>query len=206
MPTRFQLIGLALAGALVWAVLGAVNRPTNVEASAPTAPIEASGRSTVDYNALHAAQHRETEDHIRALKELQVSRESRAKALAGTAETRRFLQVVYQAPWANVLATNWPAFLELRRQAAQTRTKETPCTLCDGGGYMRYCIVCPEHKGQCVTCGGSGRVAGNEVCPGCVGTGKCYLCVGSGKMACPFCSDGRIEIRRPLPGNVMPAG
>ena len=126
------------------------------------------------------------------------------QAAAGMKLAREHLQFKVQDAWSELLATNSSAFTALRKRAAQSRTGETPCTLCDGGGYLHYCVLCPGAKGKCPTCKGSGQLSEKENCPTCEGNGKCFLCFGTGKMSCPFCNDGMISLEWPLPPARMP--
>ena len=128
----------------------------------------------------------------------------RDRAAAGMKLARGHLQFIAQDRWSELLATNSPAFIALRKKAAQSPSGETPCTLCDGGGYMRYCVLCPRDKGKCADCKGSGKLSAEDFCPSCLGTGKCFLCFGSGRMLCPFCNDGMISLKWPLPPARLP--
>ena len=125
------------------------------------------------------------------------------QAAAKTKQYREDLQIATMVPWSNVISNNWLAFQSLRRQAAAAPNGTTPCTLCDGKGYMGFCVLC-RNGGKCPTCAGNGKAREDEYCPTCLGTGKCYLCFGSGKMPCPFCDDGMITLKSPLPPKMMP--
>ncbi len=92
----------------------------------------------------------------------------------------------------------------LRQQAANLPTGEIRCTLCDGRGTMRSCVLCSGYKGKCVTCNGSGKLSDLEDCPTCLGDGNCFLCAGTRKMTCPFCDDGMMSANRPMPSGRMP--
>jgi len=127
----------------------------------------------------------------------------RAKAAAGMKTERARLSSNHQAEWAALISTNTGAFMSLRQQAAHADHKQIACTICDGTGVMKACIVCDHSDGKCVTCGGTGRIANGEYCPACVGTGKCYFCGGSGKMQCPFCDDGVITDKGQGPSLLM---
>ena len=96
-----------------------------------------------------------------------------------------------------------PAFRELLLKARQSPHDSVTCTICDGFSYMP-CVVCPGHNGKCVTCRGAGKRAAGELCATCLGTGKCYLCSGAGKMFCPFCDDGEVHSRQPVPASFPP--
>jgi hypothetical protein len=68
---------------------------------------------------------------------------------------------------------------------------------------MRFCVVCGE-TGKCPTCNGTGALRDDSICPTCQGNGKCFHCHGSGHMACPFCEDGAVYAKQPLPPNEIP--
>ena len=204
MLTRFQLIGVGLAVAFVWAVIGAVKSPETVHAQGQTDSAPKHRFSSAEIAAQEAAHDRETQIRIAGLMKLETARVRREKAATKTTETRKFIQLTHGPRWASVLASNWPTYLELRAQAARSPTMDTLCTICMGRQNLDFCIVCPDHKGECITCRGSGHVAGDEVCPNCLGNGKCYLCFGLGQMPCPFCNDGMVEARRPVPSSYLP--
>ena len=137
------------------------------------------------------------------LSRLSVEQRKREQAAAKTKPFREDLQVATMVPWSKVISNNWPAFQALRRQAAAAPNGTTPCTLCDSKGYMGFCVLC-RNRGKCPTCAGTGKARENEYCPTCLGAGKCYLCFGTGKMPCPFCDDGMITLKWPLPQKMMP--
>jgi hypothetical protein len=102
------------------------------------------------------------------------------------------------------MATNQLAFLALRDKAKHSPLEETACTLCDGKGSMHFCLVCPKNRGVCQACNGLGHNGYGDLCPACLGKRKCFNCFGSGKMLCPFCNDGTISAKGPLPPATMP--
>jgi hypothetical protein len=105
--------------------------------------------------------------------------------------------------WLQVLSTNEEKYASLIARAKQSPKGQVECTICDGLSYMP-CIMCDQHDGKCVRCGGSGHKGLDAYCPTCLGKGKCYLCAGSGKMFCPFCHDGMIDLKWPAPSQLPP--
>lgn len=173
--------------------------------SNPTIPssVNARGAKTP---VLHdeAAYQRELKTRIEELSRMEEQKERRERASSKTAAVRQELHLAKQHLWSEVLATNGPAFQALREKAKTSRNGETPCTICDGKGYMHFCLICANNSGVCVTCSGAGQIALNELCPTCLGTRKCYKCFGTGKMLCAFCNDGAISHRTPSPPRAMP--
>jgi hypothetical protein len=204
MLTRFQMIGIGLAGALVWAVIGAVHSPETIHAKGQYDPAAQNLLSSAEIAALEAAQDRATQISIAGMKNREAASLSRDQAATKTLETRRLLQYTVGPRWSSVLRTNWPTYMELRAQAARSPNHETPCTICEGRQFLDFCVVCPEHKGECVTCRGSKHVSSDSICPNCLGRGKCYLCFGLGRMPCPFCYSGLVDDRRPVPSSSLP--
>jgi hypothetical protein len=203
MNRPFQLIGIGAVACLVIAlIVGRRSRellPVKAEeiaAQAELTPVE-NAQATVVYES-------QTQSRVRELSVLEGQQQLRQRAAAETQSERAGLQLAKSREWSALLASNWPAFLTLREQAAHTPTGETPCTLCDGAGYMPLCLLCGDHKGKCVTCDGKGTRLANELCPTCLGNAKCYLCFGTGKMSCPFCNDGTISVRWRMPPTSMP--
>jgi len=134
---------------------------------------------------------------------LELEQGKRQRAAAKNEESRKDLQFAASTVWSNVLVSNWPAFKALREKAAHSPHGQTPCTLCDGRGKMHFCVLC-RNSGKCTTCGGTGKAAHNEYCPTCLGKGTCYLCRGSKGMTCPFCDDGTVDVKGPIPPGMMP--
>jgi hypothetical protein len=147
---------------------------------------------------------RTTEERIRYLVSLEDRRAREDRAARKVPGSRRPLQLSVLGAWTSVIRTNMARYHELYAQAKNHPKGEVPCTICDSASYMP-CIMCPNHNGKCVSCGGSGRAEAQELCPSCQGTGKCYLCSGIGKMFCPFCDDGAIRVDWPLPNYFPPA-
>lgn len=204
MSTPFKILGVAIAGALVWAVMGAMRSPEVAHARVSEDSAPESHLSTEELVAHQAAYDRETQIRVQELTRLQEARTRRDLAAGKMASSRKFLQSAYAARWSTVLTTNWPAFMTLRQQAAHSPTREAPCTICGGTSRLPYCVVCSDPKGQCVSCRGSGRTSADEICPTCLGNRKCFLCFGCGEMPCPFCNEGMVDVHLPLPPNLMP--
>ena len=127
-------------------------------------------------------------------------REKRQRAGARTEGFRKQLQFSRSDAWAKMIASNAPAYEKIRAAAASNGS--APCTLCNGRGTMSFCVLCGS-SGQCPSCNGTGQFEGN-LCPACLGSGKCYLCVGKGRMICPFCDDGEVGVKAPLPPQSLP--
>ena len=130
---------------------------------------------------------------------LELEQGKRQRAAAKVEESRKDLQFAAASAWSGVLVTNWQAFKALRQKAAASPHGQTRCTLCDGRGHMHFCVLC-RNSGKCPTCGGTGKAAHDEFCPTCLGKGSCYLCRGSKGMTCPFCDDGTVDVKGPIPG------
>jgi hypothetical protein len=145
------------------------------------------------------------ERRVKELVAMELEMAKRDRAAQQMATSRRQAQMVTMMAWSSVIKTNYPAFLALRHKAASSPDGTTPCTICDGFSYMP-CVMCSHRDGKCITCKGTGKRAGGEYCPSCSGDGKCYLCTGSGKMFCPFCDDGMIDVKWPMPTNFPPPG
>ena len=79
---------------------------------------------------------------LEALTRMDDEKEKRDRATAKSVAVRAQLQAGCQDSWVMVLATNEPAFQALRQKAKRSPNEETPCTLCDGKGYMLFCLVC----------------------------------------------------------------
>jgi len=127
-------------------------------------------------------------------------REKRQRAGARTEGFRKQLQFSRSDAWAKMIASNAPAYQKIRAAAAIHGS--SPCTLCNGRGTMSLCVLC-GNSGQCPSCNGTGQFEG-DLCPTCIGSGKCYLCVGKGRMICPFCDDGEVGSKAPLPPQSLP--
>ena len=138
-----------------------------------------------------------------ALAPLELERSKRQRAAEKMEDLRKDLQATRSDAWSAVLVTNWTAFKALRQKAAASPNGQTHCTLCDGTGHMHVCVLC-HNSGQCPTCGGSGKLGRDDYCPTCLGKGICYLCRGSKGMTCPFCDDGTIDVKGPMPPGMLP--
>ena len=142
-------------------------------------------------------------NRVGALKDMARYREHLAHAAQNMLKTRRQAAGEAYAPWNQVIQTNKQTYLKLLEKALHEPHGQTPCTICDGFSYMP-CVMCKNHDGKCITCGGSGHDVGREFCPSCFGKGKCYLCNGNGKMFCPFCDDGMIKVQWSPPKTLPP--
>jgi DnaJ-class molecular chaperone len=134
---------------------------------------------------------------------LELEQGKRQRAAEKMEEFRKDLQFAKASAWSAVLVKNWQAFKALRQKAAASPHGQTPCTLCDGTGHMDHCVLCHD-SGKCPTCGGTGKAAHEEYCPTCQGKGSCYLCRGSKGMTCPFCDDGTVDVKGPVPPGMPP--
>jgi hypothetical protein len=146
-------------------------------------------------------------DTDRQAKLVEMTQRKMKREIAGSKQQsyRTALSAGKQDVWHQILMTNSSKFYALRKKAASMPGGITPCTLCDGEGYMADCITCSNSDGKCVTCYGTGTLSnGDEICPTCVGTKNCYLCNGFKKMLCPFCDDGMIDVQVPLPPELPP--
>ena len=146
--------------------------------------------------SLHQQQ---THERVASMEHQQVAQQRYARAAAQSGESRRFINRAHAGSWKSVINTNRGAYLALRATAANSPRSETPCTICDGKSYLAYCILCGAHPGKCPTCQGGRNTAGDEVCPTCLGSGKCYSCSGHARMLCPYCDDGMIRADGHMP-------
>lgn len=196
MKSYQHLIIAAVALVLICTLALSRQRPAPKESpdhsnSAAAAPITGMAREALERDA--ELQRQQTEEHIAALNRREAGQERYARAAAQSGESRRFINRSYAGAWKSVTETNRPLYLKLRAKAATSPNGETPCTICDGQSYLAYCIICRAHPGKCPTCQGHGRTAGDELCPTCLGGGKCFTCSGHSKMLCPYCDDGAIR-------------
>src|SRR5262249_43229181 len=192
---RLGLVFAILLGVIGWLYHGLTSSP---------APEAAPGRSAdgaADNPSWPApgpdAESRLNEEAQHRLQAQEERREKAEHARERMMRERSTLQRLYQPTWTALRETNWAKFEALRQKAAAGDGR-TPCTLCDGFGYMP-CIMCTDHNGRCVNCDGSSHSLNGQHCAACLGSGKCYLCNGRGKMLCIFCNDGRIEIDWHMP-------
>ncbi len=146
---------------------------------------------------------RQAKGQLNGLTGLEAKQASRAEAAKHTYEARCRLQFAKSAAWSNVLATNKPTFEWLRHQADQSPSQSAQCTICNGSGTFAFCILC-DNSGKCPSCKGRGVGNYSEICPTCLGVGKCFLCAGSGRMTCHYCDDGTISRRLPPPPTSLP--
>jgi len=140
---------------------------------------------------------------VSELVHLEVEQGKRQRAGQKVEESRKMLQIASSSVWSKFLAKNRRAFEALRQKAAASKNGQTRCTLCDGTGHMHHCVLCSD-SGECRTCFGTGKAAGDEFCPTCLGKGNCYLCRGSKGMTCPFCDDGTVDVKGPIPPESLP--
>lgn len=196
MKSYQHLIIAAVALVLICTLALSRQRPAPKESpdhsnSAAAAPITGMAREALERDA--ELQRQQTEERIAGLNRREAGQERYARAAAQSGESRRFINRSYAGAWKSVTETNRPLYLKLRAKAATSPNGETPCTICDGQSYLAYCIICRAHPGKCPTCQGHGRTAGDELCPTCLGGGKCFTCGGHSKMLCPYCDDGAIR-------------
>jgi hypothetical protein len=201
MDRAFHLIGIGAVACLALIAGRGSREPVPVNGRVIPALVEMVPREERHSQAAYQSQ---TATRVRELVGLQSRQQMRQRAAAETPSARELLQRAKSSEWSAILSDNKPAFLILRERAAHSPTGETPCTLCDGAGYMHRCILCRDKKGKCVTCEGQGTLLSSELCPTCLGNAKCYLCFGTGKMSCPFCNDGMISTRWRMPPDQMP--
>ena len=205
MITRFQLVGICLAIGLVLVVAGIIrtHKADSTSAQDNPAAAETGGVSAEERAANLAAYERETQANIEHLNKLKAARDKQGRANSKTEENRKLLQFSHQAAWSNMIATNQATYQQLLKQAAKSPAGAVPCTICGGKLYLGPCLLCTDANGKCVTCGGSGRISGDEICPTCQGNGNCFNCRGSGRQPCPFCGDGVVCVKRlPLPSQI----
>jgi hypothetical protein len=201
----YFLVFLVLGACLVWFLRA---HPS----CAPLATSELEGSpgavepalSAADQAAEHAVYEQQTKAWVAKIESLETKKRLRAQADAKMDQTRGWLQRDKRDAWTELISTNREAFLALRDKARHSTNGATACTICDGRGRLAFCILCNHNDGKCVTCGGTGKASGEEICPTCLGSGKCYLCMGTGRMTCPFCDDGMIRRNGPQPAQVMP--
>ncbi len=198
---HFLFLGLIIA-CVVGAVMmrrappAARSAPQPLDAPAPSASRTVASPDPADDSAVRA--------RITKLSEMESEASRRERAAVQTFYNRRDLRVARHDAWTSVISANRDAFQTLRKAAQESPNKEVPCTICDGKGYMHFCILCGDKKGKCVTCNGGTTSHFGELCPTCSSPGKCFLCHGSGKMHCPYCDDGMIKPNGPPPPKEMP--
>jgi hypothetical protein len=204
MISRLQLFGLLLICAL--AVVAFKSQRDDAPAAKAIEVADGSLPIISEEERAHqfVAHERLTRARIAELARMDEKKNRREHAAAATKVMREDLRSTKQDAWSEVISSNWNRFMELREKAAHLKNGETPCTICDGKGYMHSCILCTEKQGVCVACKGTGKTLVGDPCPVCLDTGKCFLCFGSGKMLCPFCNDGMIDAKWPPPPRQMP--
>lgn len=196
MKSYQHLIIAAVALVLICTLALSRQSPAPSESSASSltaasAPIVVMAREAMEKDT--ELQRQQTEERIAALSRREAGQERYARATAQSGESRRFINRSYAGAWKSVIETNRSLYLKLRARAATSPHGETPCTICDGQSYLAYCIMCRAHPGKCPTCQGHGHTAGDELCPTCLGGGKCFTCSGYNRMLCPYCDDGAVR-------------
>lgn len=193
-----------LAAFLVCGLAYSLVRHPNLGASSRPVAELSRDQSNIDEDKAReaSAEERAKEAYISKLAHMANVRDRLSTAEARTTSERRFLQLRGQAAWTALISAKREGFNKLRQQAVRSG-KDVPCTLCDGHGRLSYCPLC-DHSGKCLTCNGTGRRLGGELCGACLGDGECFLCNGMGRLACPFCDDGTISLKLPLPPAKMP--
>jgi hypothetical protein len=195
-------IGIALGIYLI--TVGVVHFLKQRDAAQLAAEESSVQMATVPVTEADRSLWRKTEERVRRLSGQEEQKARQTRAAAQTRPSRRQLQLARVGSWNALIRTNMLHYHQLYNAAWASGTGQIVCNICDSFSYMP-CIMCSDHKGKCMTCDGSGHREGQELCPSCVGTGKCYLCAGSGKMFCPFCDDGMIRVDWPLPHYFPPA-
>jgi CheY-like chemotaxis protein len=207
MDRRFHLVALItfLCGLTCWWLFADHGSAVTASSNAPmTEPTEQPQKlSEEETQRQFEALERDKQTYAANLSRQEAERQKRDQAAARTAEVREQLQYARQASWSQVLSTNWQVYQDLRTRASASHGGTTHCTICNGVGQMDFCILC-EGSGKCPTCGGAGKLSNGELCSNCLGNRKCYLCGGTGKMVCPFCDDGVVYKKLPLPPNLLP--
>jgi hypothetical protein len=192
-----------MIGILAWQLLPGFSRNSSSRpaAGAPAAaPDPTLVRSQINAAAAYNTENRA---QIEAALEQEKAQQRMAKAVAQTKDYRGMLQLRTEDAWSSFINEHRPAFHDLRREAARSTAGTVSCTICGARGVLDFCVVCGD-TGKCPTCNGTGALRDGSICPTCEGNGKCFHCHGSGKMACPFCDDGLVYARQPLPPNVIP--
>ena len=132
------------------------------------------------------------------LVEFEQIREKIAQAHARMPELRNQIFAARRTEWAAILENFDAEYQELRRQAKLTKHQMVDCTICGGDTYLDYCLFCHgDSDGVCSECEGTGEYFIDDLCPACLGTGKCYMCSGTKIMMCLFCDDGSIDLALP---------
>jgi len=193
--TKFVLALLAF-GSIIWlihVIRGGTRESTATVSARPVAPEGAPVQVPVD----PAAEARDRA-HVESLQKQADYREKaqRAAALTTASRTRAAKQI--EPAWTAYMRTNQAKYVAIVEKARQDPHGTAHCTICNGVGDLA-CVMCKNHDGKCITCGGKGSDVGQEFCPTCNGTGKCYLCAGLGRMNCAFCNDGVIATDTPAP-------
>jgi len=200
--THFLFAAFLLGILVCWWSWGRSPSPTGPKASAVSAAMNQPAATVSDAERQRQFDQLEQEKQTYAdeISRRDSLREKRQRAGARTEGFRKQLQFSHSDAWAKMIASNAPAYEKMRAAAAIYGS--APCTLCSGRGTMGFCVLC-GNSGRCPSCNGTGQFEG-DFCPACLGSGKCYLCVGKGRMICPFCDDGEVGSKAPLPPQSLP--
>src|ERR1044071_172439 len=120
------------------------------------------------------AEARETRAYIDQLKKLEGERGQSLQAAEASDQARATVRSKREEAWSALIQTNMPAYQVLRKAAIDADDRSAHCTLCDGHGLMKFCVLC-NGDGQCPTCGGTGKSFGSQLCAACLGSGKCFI-------------------------------
>jgi hypothetical protein len=140
---------------------------------------------------------------VEELAKIEEARQTHERTLEAGQKALLGLQRQRNEQWSSFIHTNWPAYQALRQSANDATNHTAHCTLCDGGGTFRFCILC-EGSGVCPACQGSGKSADGAPCPVCFAKGTCSLCLGTRHMPCPFCDDGTVYASLAAPPASLP--
>ena len=145
-----------------------------------------------------------TQRRIAHLEELEEYQEKRAISAKALPHYRDRILASRKAEWTAILEKHWAEYEALLKVAEQSASGMALCTICKGDTYLDFCIFCEEpSNGVCATCSGEGIQFGDEICPTCNGSGKCFMCThDKHQMMCPFCDDGMIIADGPAPSEV----
>lgn len=198
---RQLLIGVGIAIGLLY-LLASLRTP--VGRPAPTAPDAATSAAVAPTSTDQGLGERErTEGRVKELAQAKVRLDLRAAAAEQQPAHRQRLLAAHRTEWSALIVKHWSQYQALHLAAGRNPAGETPCTICDDS-FLKFCLICDHASdGKCPECHGTGHLLGNEICPACSATGKCFMCAGTGKMPCPFCDQrGMIYYKSPAPSFV----